>query len=416
MASNEPQNNSEVAVNFDQRPVVGICLKRYGMDSEGKPIRRDTFIDIPDSLRLPRFMLAENESKIEEEVDAFSDYKLVLQSVICHRGEDLQSGHYFAFARVAPKTLTDNRRHNFDPPPDYEEARWVKFDDLVEESRVTYVDDIKKAFKENMPYLLFYQIVPMVEVAPPARQGKDPEPPSYNEARVSLDVTTPDGLHHIPIRENGYFDAAEAARRAKAATTSARASLDVDRSSRKSFEAGGFSYTNSLAPDSRRQSIIYTDSTVATPAVTPDGHSPMISPSDEVTPSRLSRAASRFTMGRTSRPESQSGEPRISLTMSRLSGLMRTSKEPLAEPTKLDIAGATSPGVETLAETMEHAEASVDTNDKATHVKTEELHKNSKLGRESKELKHKRGKSKEKNGRERKTKDASQPERECLVM
>lgn len=423
MASNEPQNDNEVAINFDQRPVVGICLKRYGMDNEGRPIRRDTFIDIPDSLRLPRFMLAEEDAKIEEEIDGFSNYKLVLQSVICHRGPDLQSGHYYAFARVAPKRLTDNRRHNFDPPPDYEEAQWVKFDDLIEESRVSYVNDIKKAFKENMPYLLFYQIVPVVEVAPPSTEGTEADPPSYNEARVSLDVTTPDGGTETPFRENGYFDAAEASRRAKAATASARASLDVDRS----FDAqGGFSYTNSLAPESRRQSIIYTDSTVATPAITPDGNSPMMSPSDDITPSRLSRAASRFTMGRTSRPESQSGDNRMSLTMSRLSGLMRTSKDPLAEPPKLDIAGAPSPGAETLTETPEPLEVVANGNkerhskDSNGHIKVEEPVKEAKENKDPKDAdhhkKHKRVKSKEKNGKERKAKVASQPERECLVM
>ncbi|KAK0383380.1 hypothetical protein NLU13_9293 [Sarocladium strictum] len=389
VTSNEPQNDSEVAINFDQRPVVGICLKRYGMDSQGRPIRRNTFIDIPDSLRLPRFMLAEDDTKIEEEVNAFSDYKLVLQSVICHRGESLQSGHYYAFARVAPKRLTDNRRHDFDPPPDYEEAQWVKFDDLIEEARVSYVNDIKQAFKENMPYLLFYQIVPMVEMAPPLTQGTGPEPPSYNETRLSLDLS----------------------RRAKAFSPSARASLDVDRSSRKSFEAGGFSYTNSLAPESRRQSIGFSDSTAATPAITPDGNSPMISPSDEITPSRLSRAASRFTMGRASRPSSQSGDNRMSLTMSRLSGLMRASKEPLNEPPKLDIAGSVASIVESQAETREGLVEA-----RPSYSKGEGSRKEHKEGRESKEFRHKRGKSKEKQPKERKVKAVSQPERECLVM
>ena len=390
------------------------------MDNDGRPIRRDTFIDIPDSLRLPRFMLAEDDTKIEEEINGFSDYKLVLQSVICHRGEDLQSGHYYAFARVAPKTLTDNRRHNFDPPPDYEEAQWVKFDDLIEENRVSYVDDIKQAFKENMPYLLFYQIVPVVDVAPPSTQGTEADPPSYNEARVSLDITAPDGSSEPPARQYGYFDAAEASRRARSAITSARASLDVDRGSRKSFEAaGGFSYTNSLAPDSRRQSIILTDSTAVTPAITPDGHSPMVSPSDETTPSRLSRAASRFTKGRTSRPESQIGDNRMTLTMSRLSGLMRTSKEPLMEPPRLDITGASSPGADVQAETGEPNGDTVAAKEGNGHIRVDEPVKESRDGNHSKEFKdtkHKRGKSKEKNGKDRKPKAASQPERECLVM
>ncbi len=54
----------------------------------------------------------------------------------------------------------------------------------------------------------------------------------------------------------------------------------------------------------------------------------------------MSRAAARFTKkdkdkdrdkDSKSRPTSQAGEGRISLTMSRLGGLMRTSKEPLRE-------------------------------------------------------------------------------------
>lgn len=118
-------------MNFEQRPVVGICLKRYAMTESGLPKRHNTFIDIPDSLRLPHFMLADDKSVPEEDGKGLNtEYKLVLQSVICHRGDSLQSGHYISFARVAPKLLTDNRRHDFDPPPDYEEAQWVQFDDL----------------------------------------------------------------------------------------------------------------------------------------------------------------------------------------------------------------------------------------------------------------------------------------------
>ncbi|UZP44657.1 hypothetical protein NXS19_012469 [Fusarium pseudograminearum] len=191
LSSTEPRNNTEVALNFEQRPVVGICLKRYAMTESGQPKRHNTFIDIPDSLRLPHFMLAD-EPKAEEDMNVLNtDYKLVLQSVICHRGDSLQSGHYVSFARVAPKLLKDNRRHDFDPPPDYEEAQWVKFDDLQIESRVTYVDDIRTALKEEMPYLLFYQVMPMVEVAPPSVDDTETEPPSYNDSKVSIELPPP---------------------------------------------------------------------------------------------------------------------------------------------------------------------------------------------------------------------------------
>lgn len=171
MSNNEPQTNSDVAKKFEQRPVLGICLKRYVMTETGRPKRHNTFIDIPESLRLPHFMVGDGKNAEEELYGLNTGYKLVLQSVICHRGDSVYSGHYIAFARVAPKVLTDNRRHEFDPPPDYEEAQWVLFDDL-EERRVTYVDDFKKALEKEMPYLLFYQMVPTVEVSCPS-------PPAY---------------------------------------------------------------------------------------------------------------------------------------------------------------------------------------------------------------------------------------------
>lgn len=134
-------------MNFDQRPIVGICLKRCAMTESGQPRRLNTFIDIPDSLRLPHFMLVGAPDL--EENGLRTEYKLVLQSVVCHRGGSLQSGHYIAFARAAPKLLTDSRRHDLDPPPDYEEAQWVLFDDLETENWVAFVDNIKRSLRRG---------------------------------------------------------------------------------------------------------------------------------------------------------------------------------------------------------------------------------------------------------------------------
>ncbi|KAJ8125363.1 hypothetical protein O1611_g8275 [Lasiodiplodia mahajangana] len=176
-ANSDPQNDLEVARHFSQRPVVGICLKRYMMDKNGTMKRQNTYIDIPDSLRLPHFIL---DDRHVEEGGLTAEYKLVLQSVVCHRGDSLHSGHYISFCRVAPKLLTDNRRHEKDPPPDYEEAQWVKFDDLALE-RVTTVDNIKESLKQEMPYLLFYQIVPIVDVAASSVGSIEADPPAYDD-------------------------------------------------------------------------------------------------------------------------------------------------------------------------------------------------------------------------------------------
>lgn len=433
------------------------------MTETGLPKRHNTYIDIPESMRLPHFMLADGPH-IEEETNGLAtEYKLVLQSIVCHRGDSLQSGHYISFARVAPKLLTDNRRHDFDPPPDYEEAQWVRFDDLDIGRRVTFVDDIKESLKVEMPYLLFYQIVPMVD-APCPTESTEGRPPSYDESKKSLEIlrsTTSDetpsssthGLitHHEhqasastqalvahPPHEqpasastqalvshhehkasastqalathHEHQASASTGRLGQSKTPSIRLSAEVERPSRKWLEGismnFGGSYVESVI--SRRQSVALTDSAVHTPSITPDAGSPAMAPVDEPTSSRLSRAASRFNLGKQSRPASQSGEGRISLNLSRFGGLIKTSKEPLPEPPVLNISTANStgqpspqPGSPTSFEKQLHHPAGSEKNDKPE--KTEKAEKQ----------KHKRKKSKEKN---EKQKTGDQPERECVVM
>ncbi|EHK27265.1 uncharacterized protein TRIVIDRAFT_34531 [Trichoderma virens Gv29-8] len=422
--STEPRNNVEVAMNLDQRPVVGICLKRYAMTESGQPKRHNTYIDIPESMRLPHFMLADGPH-IEEETNGLAtEYKLVLQSVVCHRGDSLQSGHYISFARIAPKLLTDNRRHDFDPPPDYEEAQWVRFDDLDIGKRVTFVDDIKESLKVEMPYLLFYQIVPMVD-APCPTESTEGRPPSYDESKNSLEILPLVAHHEHKASSSTQGLATHHEHQASASTgrlgqskpPSIRLSAEVERPSRKWLEGismnFGGSYVESVI--SRRQSLAYTDSAAHTPSITPDAQSPAMPPVDEPTTSRLSRAASRFNLGKQSRPASQSGEGRISLNLSRFGGLMKTNKEPLPEPPALNISTASStgqpspqPGSPTsLEKQLHHHPTSIekqdklDRNDKSEKIEKAEKHK------------HKRKKSKEKN---EKQKSGDQPERECVVM
>ncbi|KAK8855535.1 cysteine proteinase [Apiospora arundinis] len=419
----EPQNDLEVARHFSQRPVVGICLKRYMVDENGVPKRQNTFIDIPDSLRLPHFIV---DDRHVEENGLSTDYKLVLQSVVCHRGDSLHSGHYISFVRVAPKLLTDNRRHDSDPPPDYEEAQWVLFDDLSYENRVSTVDDIKQSLKDEMPYLLFYQIVPIVDVTASSTDGTDAEPPSYDDSAVALKTagTATPNLERLSLsrQASSYFENISAL-----ASTSAsiRFSADIDRPIRRSF-ADDDGYLNV----SRRGSLGNELSSLSlgpSPAVTPieenSPNSPAATPSDETTAQRLSRAAAKFRTGSKSRPGSQAGENRISLTMSRLSGLVRTSKEPLRENAVVD--------------TDEDFEVVLDANGTTTNLKEKEKEdqkdkdKDKEKEKEKdkdkdkdkdKESGHKRGRSKARldkgKGKEKESKGKQRdvPERECALM
>lgn len=336
-----PKDDLEVVRQFNQKPVVCICLKRYFMTEAGEFNRLNTYIDIPDSLRLPHFMLSDDAQREANDLNA--EYKLVLQSVVCHRGESLQSGHYISFARVNPKLLTENRRHDADPPPDYEEAQWVKFDDLCIESRVTPVDDIKASLVEEMPYLLFYQIVPLLDVTSAASttEGTDESLPPYikDSAIFTPPAHTTSGLEAPPTisrQASGYFDNATWTTGTAPSSTGPsirfssemdeRPSIDVDRPSTKDNNG-----SNGFLKSSRRGSVAFSEP-IAT-ATTP-GESevpPAVTPSEESTAQRLSRAAARYMTTR-SRPTSQAGEGRVSSSKSRLGGLgnlMRGSKEPL---------------------------------------------------------------------------------------
>lgn len=360
-SDSEPVNDVEVARQFNKRPVVGICLKRYMMTNGGKFQRQNTYIDIPNSLRLPSFMMAA-DGHTEGPSELNTEYKLVLQSVVCHRGASLHSGHYISFARVNPKTLTENRRHDHDPPPDYEEEQWVKFDDLEVEHRVSYVDDIKAALKDEMPYLLFYQIMPMIDQAPTsADDTEDNRPPSYSDSTSNVGWTktpktpkTPKTSGDLEFNQSevDLLDPGTAAGTSSSlnpsvcggSTTtgpSIRLSSELEQPPSISLDedANGSSYVLRAGRKSegmsRRESLIFPDSVSSTPAITPEGgRSPIVAPRvfpEETTAQRFSRAAARLTGKSRSRPVSQAGEGRISLTMTRLGGLMRPSKEPLRQ-------------------------------------------------------------------------------------
>lgn len=401
-ANNEPQTDKEIVMHFNQRPVVGICLKRYLMTEDGLAKRQNTFIDIPDSLRLPHFMVAD-EAKLEEESSLSMEYKLVLQSVVCHRGDSVHSGHYISFARVNPKLLTDNRRHDNDPPPDYEDAQWVKFDDLAE-TRVTYVDDIREVLKQEMPYLVFYQIVPMVDVTNISVAGSETEPPSYNDSTLNVaSITTGSDGTGLSRPASGYFDSSAL----NSAGPSIRFSSELDQRPRLSLsiEEDGHMSTTLLSPDNSRRGSVAFSEPIGTPAITPEnGPSPIVTPGEETTAQRLSRAAAKFTKSNSrSRPTSQAGESRISISLSRLS-LKSRSKEPLREAGESLEDGEETP-IATVAPERRSAEG------ENGEKKEKDHHRHHHYGRRGKS----KSRSSDKDPETKKIK-GEVPDRECIVM
>ena len=163
-----PSTDAQVAAHFSsKRPVLGICLKRYSMLPNGRAVRRGTKIDIPLEIGLPHFIHDDNMS---DDGAAFGNFKLSLQSVVCHRGESVDQGHYVSLVRGQAPNAIDGE------PDAFQRDSWMLFDDLARE-RIRYVD-IKQALMDESPYLLFYQVQP-IDGDPGNIEGGD-KPPSYN--------------------------------------------------------------------------------------------------------------------------------------------------------------------------------------------------------------------------------------------
>jgi Ubiquitin carboxyl-terminal hydrolase len=116
------------------------------MTAKGKAIRLSTYIDIPIEIGLPHFI---QDDHMVDSGPLYGNFKLSLQSVVCHRGNSVDSGHYISLTRktTVGAGASEDAHH------------WLRFDDLAY-PRISVVD-IVKALKEETPYLLFYQIVPV---------------------------------------------------------------------------------------------------------------------------------------------------------------------------------------------------------------------------------------------------------------
>jgi len=306
----QPKNDVEVADHFSEtRPVLGVCLKRYSMTPEGRATRKNTFVDIPLELRLPHFV--DEDIILEDGVSPplIGDFKLSLQSVICHRGNSVNSGHYLCFVRGETEPSdgdADSSRGTSDSnPPEYAEDSWLKFDDLANE-RVGVVD-IEKSLRDEMPYLLFYQVQPTYQVC---------APPSYtadSAVELQLPRSSPTRYGHEDGTNVGH-------------TPVIRFSSEVDRPRRSINLPDG-------SLDERRGSVAYTEASTASAVSVEvaetksalDSEIP-IANEEEVVAQRPSRAFFSKS-GSKSRPSSSSGENRLSGAFSRLSLVAMRSRE-----------------------------------------------------------------------------------------
>ncbi|KAF2273779.1 cysteine proteinase [Westerdykella ornata] len=357
-----PQSDAQVAAHFSsQRPVLGICLKRYLMLPDGQPRRLGTYIDIPLEIGLPHFV---SDDRMDDSGPLFGNFKLVLQSALCHRGDRVDSGHYVSLVRANRAPHSHGTRPRSSACGEHQEQRqqqqqqseevenpdqWLLFDDLAP-TRVRPVD-IAKALKEESPYLLFFQVQPIDEEL--ASRG---DPPRYED----LDAEGSDGQTRHDDKEGQ--EQVEISGNAAAALDMVTSEVDLASGGMEGMATGPSSATLPLAPS---DSVAAAGSSMSSTRETtePDMRSNITIELDaipldsefaekpttgagtgrttvEVTPieeksgwlgtrgRRASKAnVDESTTGK-SRPPSQSGEGRLSLTLSRLKAI--GSKDKLA--------------------------------------------------------------------------------------
>ena len=404
------------------------------MTEDGHARKNSTFIDIPLEIQFPHFV---SDETMEEEGPSMGNFKLSLQSIICHEGDSVHRGHYFSYIRAAEvsdgDSASDRRLSNSILPPNYPLDRWIRHNDLAT-PRVEYVD-IAKAMKEKTPYLLFYQVQPIYDTSSQAPSTSDlaVAPPSYDSGiDIQFTESSPQvdrNPFHALIRQQeeqqkaqqqGYFDGATEDTEQSAAP-SIRPSSEFERV-RPSL---------TLAEE-RRGSIAFTETSIgsAHSLSAPEFVSAPATPNEDSTAQRLSRAASRFRKsGSKSRPTSSSGENRIgegriSATFSRLAA---RSKEQL---NKMDISPNKDvphiPGTDRAVEVGEVVPGAVE-KVASKPLADALIRKTSKRGRKQDKLEKNKGPDKEKlehhhhhkkdKGKEGHVRNSKQvPERECMVM
>ena len=349
----------------------------------GRAVRRNTHIDVPLEIGLPHFVQDDNSS---EDGPVFGNFKLSLQSVVCHRGNSVHSGHYVSLVRSpAPSIIplaTDGSASTQGSPNDPEQDSWMLFDDLAKE-RVKFVD-IEKALRAESPYLLFYQVQPLD--GDPGNIEEGDKPPSYTDSES---------------KDSGVAGSSEK-------EESKRTILeDPEDGGRSSLESGVDDLRGrpSLTRE-RRPSNFLTDNN--TESIKPDQRqdTPGTSPRNGIRSFAASRRNSKIHNAdariRTSSPNGEPLEKRLSASLTRLAG--RFAKD------KPEGAVLINPPAAIDTEDVRHVEVAVPvTAPEKPKSADQPKHKHGKLERNKNRQSghHRLGKGRTK---------GQKPDRECIVM
>lgn len=236
---------------------------------------------------------------MDETGPLYGNFKLLLQSVVCHRGNSVDSGHYISLVRSAGSNITPPASSSSDSNFSAGTEPWMRFDDLASE-RVTLIN-IEQALKDESPYLLFYQIVPIDE------NGMETDL-TDNRAMFS----DPEDLDSHVRKHLSVISSASERTSDGTVSTSLRPSLEI-------------TIPNEL--ENKQQDAIAADSRETIKFAENDSLRPSTAGTDTPTHRRsLSLPRPRSKEKSRSRSRGEGGEKRLSATISRLTARMSKDK------------------------------------------------------------------------------------------
>lgn len=164
--------DDRVAQHFSNaRPIIGLCLKRYFVNKDGKPARNDREVIIPEVINFPSFVADDSGNR-----QFYGNFRMELESAVLHRGSDMHAGHYVS---LVSEVRADKSR------------RWLLCDDMAAQGRKATEVDFESAFTRQTPYLLFYQLV----------ETDIPIKTILHSRATSRDHTTPEATHQAVVEQ-----------------------------------------------------------------------------------------------------------------------------------------------------------------------------------------------------------------------
>ncbi|KAJ1505116.1 hypothetical protein HMI56_001298 [Coelomomyces lativittatus] len=193
------------------RPWVPMLLKRYTVNHQGQLQRLNTPVHIPYTLPIPMSRLPSSFStpplpSPTSFVSTFSPH-LVLRSVICHVGTQMESGHYVTYTQLPTSTSSSSTSTSTSSFPSSlassSSSLWVKYDGLARPRCVTAPLSQWQEHIDQTAYLVFYELAWSVSEEERSNEDHGKNPPKMEGPPPRMDKVDGSGKGMRKGKENG---------------------------------------------------------------------------------------------------------------------------------------------------------------------------------------------------------------------